>query len=647
MLRVVAVIVLVVVGLGGLSAAEARTVAARTPFWIVLSSDRDGQTRGYSIRPDGSRLSPLVAGRPPAGPTSVSGDGRTLAYFDEATQRTYVSHANGKRFRRLRISASADQRLSRDGRLLAFEDTGIWIVGSDGHGLRRLTSNGQDQLEGWSPDGQALLVIRSALLVKPLGGNARVVVPNAGVETAAWSPDGRWIAYSTEGGVYAVQPDGTQRRRLTKGYAGNYAWSPDGRMLVVAVGDRTNAFVVVGLDGRTVRRLDLSAARGRPLHVAWSPDGQSLAFDVDRDFSFHNDIWVVGADGRGLQRLTKVGRSFVVGWTPLAPVQPTVRPLLPTASVSGANTIATRTPVDSLSADGRRVAFTPGSTGADCAHVAVWTPRTRKLDRFSEAVPCVERLSDVSGVFALAGSRATWIDLSLGGNCQGFRMVTAALGTRRLRRLASGSTPCGGLLDYHLHGDGGLLVFNDGSRDTPGYNLDPQRAKLFRVGTDGKPSVIRTGEHACCADSVSDGRVAINERGAVAVLDSEGAIVRVLPFAGARVSAALLDHGRLVVSRSSLLEVYDVQSGARQLQRSLPRGYELADVDGGIAVLRGGAGTTRLLRLADGRSYTVPNRAGLADLEPPGLYYSYTTAAGEGRVVFVPRTDIVRRLGGS
>jgi len=80
----------------------------------------------------------------------------------------------------------------------------------------------------------------------------------------------------------------------------------------------------------------------------------------------------------------------------------------------------------------------------------------------------------------------------------------------------------------------------------------------------------------------------------------------------------------------------------------MPSGFRLADVDGGIAVLRS-TDTVRLLRLDDGRSLTLAagGEPALADLEPPGLYYSYATSDGGGRVVFVPRAEIVRQFDGS
>jgi hypothetical protein len=54
-----------------------------------------------------------------------------------------------------------------------------------------------------------------------------------------------------------------------------------------------------------------------------------------------------------------------------------------------------------------------------------------------------------------------------------------------------------------------------------------------------------------------------------------------------------------------------------------------------------------LLRLDDSRSVTLtPGKSPvLTDLEPLGLYYSYASGK-EGRVVFMPRAELERRLTG-
>ncbi|HEX7255934.1 MAG TPA: hypothetical protein VF236_08410 [Gaiellaceae bacterium] len=96
------------------------------------------------------------------------------------------------------------------------------------------------------------------------------------------------------------------------------------------------------------------------------------------------------------------------------------------------------------------------------------------------------------------------------------------------------------------------------------------------------------------------------------------------------------------MARPTSLDVYDVVSGAAVVQRPLPSGYALLDADGGVAVLRRER-TILLLRLDDGRSTTLTPGAEpvFADLEAPGLYYSYATPQGSGRVVFFPRAELL------
>jgi hypothetical protein len=346
--------------------------------------------------------------------------------------------------------------------------------------------------------------------------------------------------------------------------------------------------------------------------------------------------------------VTKGGTSELVGWTGVAPARVLAPPLLPSEHVDGSNVVETRTPISDLSADGQRVAFIVTRTAADCDHVVVWTPATRVLKRFSAPSGNCEAYyrageSDVE----LAGSRAAWAETLGCGNSCSILLESGTLAQHSRVVLSSDIPDYGEYADFDLHGDGDVLVFNDESR-------------LVRVGTGGKScgrgtslaqpasicTTLRDGDHAASVESVSGRLIAIREPKAVAVVDLKGSLVRVFPFALGEVKAARLDDGRLVVARKGVLDVYDAASGAKQLQRQLPSGYALADVDGGIAVLRR-HGTIKLLRLADGHSLTLKPGGGprFADLEPPGLYYSYVTAAGDGRVVFVPRAEVVRQLG--
>ena len=86
-----------------------------------------------------------------------------------------------------------------------------------------------------SPDGSELLVVdgqgappKGPLLEFPiLGGSPRRLGDIVG-ETAAWSPDGKMLAYSNLGDLFVAKADGTEARKLlsVKGDIRNIAWSP-------------------------------------------------------------------------------------------------------------------------------------------------------------------------------------------------------------------------------------------------------------------------------------------------------------------------------------------------------------------------------------------------------------------------------------
>lgn len=688
----------------GVTAAGSPAMSARTAVagkdWILLNSDRDGTTRTYSVGSDGSGLSPLLPSGRRLEPVAVSPDRGLIAYGQTEGQAgaMYVSRADGSRFRRL-VAKGLSPTFSPNGRSIAFtRGGGIWIVGTNGHGLRRLTSRGE--AFAWSPDGKALVFMRVldgheryALVVQPLRGKQRVLVrtgPNDDTLDGyqpQWSPGGRWIAYinhedkERRNGLTLVRRNGKSRHRAIIGadeedafewspdgrflaykngidlYAirpnGNWhrlsahaqwlpVWSPDGKRLAFPV--FPNDLVVARGDGRGARRLGLGLASMLEWSAGWSPDGRRLAFagGLGGDPS---QIWVVGADGQGLSRLTNEGTNDVVGWTGLSPVLPPAPPLPSSERVSGTNTVVTSTPVQALSADGPRVAFAPRPTATDCVHVVVWAPGDAVLRRLGNLpAPCGGTGPSLTPL-ALAGSRAAWVSVSRGDPCS-FRLMSATLADPNAHEVSGADLIEGALCSSpdidHLRGDGDLLVFNQ----------EPSHPSwLVRIGTGAEKcgeslcSTLRKDAQGAVADSVYAGLIATRTPALVSVLNGQGKLVRAFSFTPADVNGAVLDGGSVVVWRFGALEVYDVVTGARVLTRPLPPGFRLTDVDGGIAVLRA-AETIMLLRLADGHSFTLTPGRGpvLADLEPAGLYYSYAAADGGGRVVFAPRSTIGQEL---
>jgi len=135
-----------------------------------------------------------------------------------------------------------------------------------------------------------------------------------------WSPDGQRIAFQgsstgIEGDlpdVYVINADGTGRTMLTDGNNtdGSPAWSPDGSKIVFS-SDRGGSvgIYVMGADGSGVEKLtdvgDLPA---------WSPDGAKIAYACD------DDVCVMNSDGTGSVNMTNTGlvREFTMpgSWSP-------------------------------------------------------------------------------------------------------------------------------------------------------------------------------------------------------------------------------------------------------------------------------------------------------------------------------------------
>lgn len=53
--------------------------------------------------------------------------------------------------------------------------------------------------------------------------------------TPSCSPDGRWIGYSTEEGLYLIRPDGSGKRKMETLPTSLISWSPDGKWMVYSM----------------------------------------------------------------------------------------------------------------------------------------------------------------------------------------------------------------------------------------------------------------------------------------------------------------------------------------------------------------------------------------------------------------------------
>ena len=230
----------------------------------------------------------------------------------------------------LAMERISDTRVSPDGRRLVFNlrttdleanrgRTDLWVVGADGTGLRRLTSDpAADFNARWSPCGQCVFFLSTrsgssqVWHIRTDGGEARQVTRlPLDIGTLTVSPDGGTLAVTMD--VFPGESAESTARKLDEGrnrkssgriyeelFVRHWdAWS-DGR--------RSHLFVVPAAGGAAKDLMSGMSADtpskpfGGPEEIAFTPDGKGIVFtarDAGREeaWSTNMDLFYVPIDG--------------------------------------------------------------------------------------------------------------------------------------------------------------------------------------------------------------------------------------------------------------------------------------------------------------------------------------------------------------
>ncbi len=198
----------------------------------------------------------------------------------------------------------------------------IWVVDSSGGEPRQFTAGTKrDGSPRWSPDGKWLAFTTERGEDKPQlallaadGGESRVLTSlTLGAGVPAWSPDGTRVAFSAKTGA-VPDPDPKKAKPYRRISSMKYRVNGQG----FTYHQRRHIFVVDVASGACTQATDGDWDDTQP---AWSPDGTQIAFvsarHEDREFDSASDVWVVPSAGGEARQVTQTagGRS-APSWSP-------------------------------------------------------------------------------------------------------------------------------------------------------------------------------------------------------------------------------------------------------------------------------------------------------------------------------------------
>jgi Tol biopolymer transport system component len=193
-------------------------------------------------------------------------------------------------------------RLSPDGRQIAVgtddgKDANVWIADTSGTtAMRRLTFGGRNRYPVWSPDGQRLAFQSNregdlGIFWQPADGTGpaeRLTKAEAGVEQwpDSWSPDGAHISFAAvKGNAGSVWMLTVKERtpslfaEATAKFVGRSAFSPDGRWVAYSSNETGRFEIFVQPYPPTGSRFQVGSPSGDRLTPWWSANGKELIFN--------------------------------------------------------------------------------------------------------------------------------------------------------------------------------------------------------------------------------------------------------------------------------------------------------------------------------------------------------------------------------
>jgi Tol biopolymer transport system component len=218
-------------------------------------------------------------------------------------------------------------------------DQDLWIVGTEGRSPKQLTANARvNMTPSVSPDGRSVAFTTDRAVLPHIwkinidGSNPQRLTDGEGEAAPFWSPDGRWIYYTSivpftgKNTIWRIPSEGGASVQITDKSSQGSVVSPDGKLISCVLQETDNSLIwKIGIlpaqGGAPLKLLPISPMAETLMFTAyppfqWSRDGKSLVYVENRNGV--SNLWNHPLDGSSPTRLTSFQADliFSFAWSP-------------------------------------------------------------------------------------------------------------------------------------------------------------------------------------------------------------------------------------------------------------------------------------------------------------------------------------------